>query len=88
VTSAKDETVVKEIAAAKPVADESPTIEIVCPNGHHSIHNRDRVRRRNDAWCGTCGADLHCDADRLAGAGDLLDLRTDAAPSRPVKIAR
>jgi hypothetical protein len=88
VTNAKEEIVAKNIAAAAPAADESPTIEIVCPNGHRSVHNRDRVRRRNDAWCGSCGADLHCDADRLAGAGDLLDLRPDAGRSHPLKIAR
>jgi hypothetical protein len=79
----------EETVAGETVASESLSIELICQSGHHSFHNRDRVRRRNDAWCGTCGADLKCDAAVLAAAGEVLDLRKPAAsaPSGRLKVA-
>jgi hypothetical protein len=33
-------------------------ISLTCKHGHVSEHRLDAVLRRNDAWCGKCGADL------------------------------
>jgi hypothetical protein len=41
-----------------------PTLELTCRSGHISKHQRDRVIRRNDAWCPKCGAGIdHAGAD-------------------------
>jgi hypothetical protein len=33
-------------------------IELVCSSGHRTPHSLARVRRLDDGWCGTCGADI------------------------------
>jgi hypothetical protein len=47
-----------QLAASKADSDK---IELVCPNGHRTTHSLARVLRLNDAWCGTCGADISYD---------------------------
>lgn len=44
-------------------------IELVCPNGHRTLHSRARILRVNDGWCGKCGADISYDpsADAVPG---------------------
>jgi hypothetical protein len=37
------------------------TLELVCKSGHKSQHPKERVLRRNDAWCPKCGADVKHD---------------------------
>lgn len=37
---------------------DQPKLELICKSGHRSDHQRDRVLRRNDAWCPKCGADI------------------------------
>ena len=43
---------------AKPDAQKSDRIELVCASGHRSAHSLARLLRLNDGWCGTCGADI------------------------------
>lgn len=44
------------------------TLELICKSGHKSEHPKERVLRRNDAWCPKCGADVKHDPGKDAGA--------------------
>ncbi|HZW46354.1 MAG TPA: hypothetical protein VFF61_02415 [Microvirga sp.] len=44
------------------------TLELVCKSGHKSQHPKERVLRRNDAWCPKCGADVKHDPGKDSGA--------------------
>ncbi len=39
--------------------NKSEMIELVCRGGHRTRHLLARILRRNDGWCGKCGADLN-----------------------------
>ena len=65
------------------------TVELVCGNGHKSVHSLDSVRRRKDAWCGRCGVDLTWTPQDADDSGNVVDLETaDEAPPPRVASAR
>jgi len=74
-----------QLAASKADSDK---IELVCPNGHRTTHSLARVLRLNDAWCGTCGADISYDPLIPAGPTSLSDLPDDAAPRSIVPLRK
>jgi hypothetical protein len=73
-------------------AGSAETIELVCPNGHRTIHSLARVLRLNDAWCGRCGADIDykpspdADSSAAAPAMHLVGEVPDAPVEDPPKV--
>lgn len=45
-------------------------VQLTCKHGHTSEHVRERVLRRQDAWCPKCGADIEY----------IPDAKQDAVP--------
>ena len=62
-------------------------VQLTCKNGHVSDHLLDRVLRRNDAWCGRCGAGLPYVSDLPARAEVRSQTDAGARPEFKLRIA-
>lgn len=62
-----------------PASSGDDKIELVCPNGHRTIHSLSRVLRLDDGWCGKCGADISYTPDAAPAPADK-PVRRRASP--------
>ena len=57
--------------------DAQPTIELICENGHKSVHSLARVYARNDAHCPVCKIGLELDPEQRAAIKAGVDAFAD-----------